>query len=285
MTTAATETPSRAIIHRTRGGTHGPITRLVSPTDLGQFLKPFVFLVLFSFKPGLGRGLSMHPHSGVATLTVMTEGDVSYEDTTGKKGVLPVGGVEWLRTGSGIWHTATPVGDSRVRGFQLWVALPASEEIAPAESMYLLPGQIPQEGPARVLLGQYGQAQSPIPAPGTMTYLTVRLKNGERWRYTPPTDHMVAWVAVNEGQLAAGNNRGGPIAAGELAVFDESVQAIDFVAHGETAFVLGSAVKHPYELEIGYHSIHTTREARLQGEAEIERIGARLREEGRLEHR
>lgn len=111
-----------------------------------------------------------------------------------------------------------------------------------------------------------------------MNCLAVRLKDGERWHYTPPTDHMVGWVAVNEGRLAAGDNRGGPIATGELAVFEESDQALDFVAHGETAFVLGSAVKHPYELEIGYHSVHTSLAARRQGEAEIER----LREEGRL---
>ena len=39
--------PTREIIYRTRGHTHGPITRLMSPGDLGQLLKPFVFLDLF----------------------------------------------------------------------------------------------------------------------------------------------------------------------------------------------------------------------------------------------
>jgi redox-sensitive bicupin YhaK (pirin superfamily) len=166
---------ARAIVHRTRGRTHGPITRLVSPGDLGEFLKPFVFLDLFDLKPSVAlKGFGMHPHSGIATLTFMIEGDVGYEDTTGKKGVLLAGGVEWMRAGSGVWHTGAPVSGSPVLGFQLWVALPASEENAPAQSLYLAPSQVPQEGPARVLLGRYGAAQGAIPAPASMNYLAVR---------------------------------------------------------------------------------------------------------------
>ncbi|HSV51888.1 MAG TPA: pirin family protein, partial [Burkholderiaceae bacterium] len=38
---------ARRILHRTRGQGHGPITRLMSPSDLGEYLKPFVFLDIF----------------------------------------------------------------------------------------------------------------------------------------------------------------------------------------------------------------------------------------------
>ena len=277
--TTALATQTRAIVYRTSGSTHGPITRLVSPGDLGEILKPFVFLDLFGFTPAAGQsGFGMHPHSGIATLTFMNEGEVAYEDTTGKSGVLPTGGVEWMRAGNGVWHTGGPHGDGHVSGFQLWVALPAAHENAPAQSIYLSPSEVPQAGPARVLLGQYGSAQSPIPAPASMNYLAVRLKDGERWRYTPPAGHTVAWVAVNAGELDAGES----VRTGELAVFDESRQAIDFIARGDTAFVLGSAVKHPHELVTGYYSVHTSEATLAQGEAEIQRIGSRLRREGRL---
>ncbi len=276
---SAIATQARAIVHRTHGNVHGPIRRLMSPSDLGEFLKPFVFLDIASFGSAQGRqGFGMHPHSGIATLTFMVKGDVRYEDTTGKKGVLPAGGVEWMRAGNGVWHTGAPADDSAMSGFQLWVALPASEENAPAESIYLAPADVPEEGPARVLLGRYGAARSPIPAPADMNYLGVRLQDGERWRYTPPADHTVAWVAVNAGQLKAD----GVVGAGELAVFEESEQAIDFVADGDTSFVLGSAVKHPHELVMGHYSVHTSQAALAQGEAEIRRIGTLLRREGRL---
>jgi redox-sensitive bicupin YhaK (pirin superfamily) len=280
--TAAIATEARTIALRTSGSTHGPITRLVSPGDLGELLKPFVFLDLFGLKPTVGqKGFGLHPHSGIATLTYLIEGDVGYEDTTGKQGVLPAGGVEWMRAGNGVWHTGAPVSDTPVLGFQLWVALPASQENAPAQSLYLAPSQVPQEGPARVLLGRHGAAQSVIAAPASMNYLAVTLKDGERWRYTPPAGHTVAWVAVNAGRLDAGG-AGDPIGTGELAMFEESGAAIAFVAHGDSAFVLGSAVKHPHELVTGYYSVHTSKAALAQGETEIQRIGVRLRQEGRL---
>ncbi|PLC04883.1 hypothetical protein CY658_13810 [Variovorax sp. RO1] len=284
MTAAVVGTDTRAIVYRTRGAKHGPITRLMSPGDLGEYLKPFVFLDLFGFDTTGGhKGFGMHPHSGIATLTWLIEGDTLYEDTTGEQGVLRGGGVEWMRAGNGVWHTGAPApGVTRVQGFQLWVALPAAEENAPAQSIYLAPSQVPQEGPARVLLGRYGAAQSPIPAPSPMNYLAVQLKDGERWRYTPPAGHTVGWVAVNAGRLDAGDGTGEPIGTGELAVFEESDAALDVVAQGDTAFVLGSAVPHPHELVMGHYSVHTSRATLDQGEAEIRRIGAKLREEGRL---
>lgn len=287
MTTATaaipTATEARAIVYRTFGSQHGPITRLMSPGDLGEFLKPFVFLDLFGFDTSGGRkGFGMHPHSGIATLTWLIEGDTQYEDTTGEQGVLPAGGVEWMRAGNGVWHDGAPAPETkRVQGFQLWVALPASEENAPAQSIYLSPSQVPSEGPARVLLGRYGAAQSPIPAPAPMNYLAVQLKDGEHWRYTPPAGHTVGWVAVSAGRLDVGTGSE-PIGTGELAVFEESDVTIDFVGRGDTSFVLGSAVKHPHELVMGHYSVHTSKAALDQGEAEIRRIGARLREEGRL---
>lgn len=278
-TTTLTYERARAIAHRTPGIAHGPITRLISPEDWGQFLKPFVFLDIFSTPPNAKpQGFGMHPHSGIATLTYMLAGEMIYEDTTGKKGVLPAGGMEWMCAGNGIWHAATPVGGGALRGFQLWIALPPSQENAPAESLYLNPSQVPQEGPARVLLGRYGNAESAISVPSEMTYLAVTLKNGEHWRFTPPAGHTVTWLAVSTGRLQSS----GSVSTGEMAVFEESEQAIDFLADGPTTFVLGSAVKHPHALVTGYYSVHTSKEALAQGEAEIERIGERLRRDGLL---
>ena len=91
-------TSVRRIAQITRGRTHGPATRLMSPSDLGEILKPFVFLDLFEHEgPPFNGGL--HPHSGIATLTYVTEGAVSYIDPDNVKGVLPAGGVEWMQAG------------------------------------------------------------------------------------------------------------------------------------------------------------------------------------------
>ena len=111
-----------------------------------------------------------------------------------------------------------------------------------------------------------------------MNYLAVQLQDNEHWRYTPPAGHTVAWLAVNSGGLDAG----GHVNAAEMVVFEASGKAIDIVARGATSFVLGSAVKHPHDLVMGYYSVHTSKAALAQGEAEIQRIGLRLRQEGRL---
>jgi len=266
---------SRAIIHRTRGNTHGPITRLMSPGDLGQLLKPFVFLDLFKLKAGNGmKSFAMHPHSGIATLTVNKEGQVGYEDSTGKSGVLQPGDVEWMRAGGGVWHGGELLGDGAAAGFQLWIALPPGEEHAPAESLYLRPEQIAKTGPARVVLGRYQDAASSIPAPADMNYLDVRLADGESWTYTPPAGHTVGWVALDQGRVVL--DSGDAVDAGELAVFESSNGAISFTAQGVTAFVLGSAVPHPHELVMGYYSVHTSEAALAEGEAGIRRIGEQL---------
>lgn len=272
--TAAKTASSRVIVHRTQGVTHGPITRLMSPGDLGQALKPFIFLDLVNFRTEHGQTrFGMHPHSGIATLTFMARGDVRYADSTGQAGLLPAGGVEWMQAGGGVWHTGEPADELPGQGFQLWVALPPELESAPAFSQYLAPSAVPQVGPVRVLLGRYGGAQSTVEAPSNMTYLSVSLQAGERWRYTPPVGHTVAWVALASGQLQASER----INAGELVSFTASETDIEFVAQADTRFVLGSAVPHPYPLVMGNYSVHTSHDALKKGEAEISRIGQDLR--------
>lgn len=268
----------RQIVHRTRGRRHGPITRLMSPSDLGNILKPFVFLDLFDSEGGSFSGFGLHPHSGIATLTWMLEGSVRYEDTTGATGILPQGGIEWFKAGHGAWHGGGAGEAGRSRGFQLWIALPPEHELEPAASIYLTPEAIVRHGPAHVLLGQLGPASSPLQPPSSMTYLSVRLKAGEFWRYQPPVDHTVCWIALSGGRLAVPE----PAHAGELAVFEPSNEAIDFQAEADTEFVLGSAAPHPYELALGYYSVHTSAASLQAGERRIDEIKAQLQKEGRL---
>jgi len=273
-----TEVRARRVAYRTRGHTHGPITRLVSPSDLGQVIKPFVFLDYFDIDPKRTPEIGFHPHSGIATITVVLEGQISYEETSGTKGIIDPGGVEWMRAGGGVWHTGGAVGTVRVKGYQLWIALPPEMESIDSEAQYLGAQHFQVEGPARVILGRHGEAASKVPAPTAINYLDVALKKGEKWRYEPPDSHTVAWVAAHKGKLATP----AIVDEGELAVFEESNSAIEFEALEDTGFILGSAVKHPHDLVLGTYSVHTSKDALDRGEAKISEIGKRLRAEGRL---
>jgi redox-sensitive bicupin YhaK (pirin superfamily) len=89
MTLVSTKAPppgsARAIVQRTRGRAQGFATRLMSPSDVGEILKPFVFLDFFDHE-GAPFTAGLHPHSGIATLTYIAEGSVSYVDPDNVKG-------------------------------------------------------------------------------------------------------------------------------------------------------------------------------------------------------
>jgi len=269
--------PPRQILHRTRGRRHGPITRLMSPSDLGQVLKPFVFLDLFNTEGGSFAGFGLHPHSGITTLTYLLEGSVGYQDTTGATGTLPQGGVEWFRAGGGAWHGGGGE-PGRARGFQLWIALPPDQELGPAESTYIEAQGIRSTGPASVLLGKLDKVVSGVPGSSSANYLAVRLKAGEVWRYDPPAGHTVCWIALASGSLNVPER----VQAGELVAFEPSNAAVDFRAEADTEFVLGSAASHPYDLVLGSYSVHTSTAALAAAERRIAEIEVQLVLEGAL---
>lgn len=267
----------RRIVYRTKGRQHGPIVRLVSPSELGELIKPFVFLDFIDVAAGAPLSFGLHPHSGIATLTLMLDGGFSYEDSTGASGTLNKGSVEWMQAGSGVWHGGSSIGE-RIFGYQLWLALPRKLENAPSLSRYFGPEHFSWNGPARVILGSLGGVNSPIEASSQINYLDVRLKAGEVWRYQPPSGHDVAWIAMHQGRVTVPE----AVSAGELAVFTESGQAISFLAHGDAQFVLGSAVKHPHDLVLGSSSIHTDADALKRGQDGIRRIANDLRNSGKM---
>ncbi len=276
--TTVLQAAARSIVHKTRGQTHGMVTRLMSPSDLGEHLKPFVFLDLFDNGGRPFTGFGLHPHSGIATLTYMAQGNVSYEDTNGATGLLPEGGVEWMRAGKGVWHGGGAGEPGRAWGFQLWVALPPHLELGASISTYQAPTDIPEVGPARVLLGTYQGVANAIDAPSPITYLAVNLHAGERWVYELPAGHQVLWAAVGRGSVDAA----GRIDAGELALFEHGSQPVEFHAIEDAQFVIGSAAPHEHDLVLGYYSVHTSHAALQAGEARIREIQAELQRKGRL---
>ncbi len=268
----------RKIIHTTHGRKHGPVTRLVSPGDLGELIKPFVFVDIFDMETVHKEAFGFHPHSGIATVTTIFQGDTVYEDSTGKKGQLNAGGVEWMKAGDGVWHAAAPTSGGRVYGYQLWLALPEAIETTAAESRYINPADVPKTGPARVILGSHHGVSSPLPQLSPLTYLHVRLSDGEAWTFDPPAGHDVLWFSIDSGAVEVAGRR----VADEIAVFEEGSGPVSFRAHGEVNLMLGSAAKHPHPLVTGYYSVHTNPSALQIGERGIAEIGRRLKADGKV---
>lgn len=273
----------RRIVKRTRGMGHGPITRLMSPSDLGHVVKPFVFLDIFDAGGPMLQAMGampLHPHSGIATVTVFTEGRMRFNDPQAGTGTIGYGGVEWMRAGNGVWHGKEMTADTvpHIQGFQLWLALPPELENGEPVSRYIEAQDMVTAGPAHVIVGQYEDALSPVPAPDGINYLLVTLMPGERWTYRPPAGHKVGWLAVAKGELDAGST----IGSGEMVVFEEGEGAIALAASGGegAVFVIGSAVPHDYPLHLGSYSVHTSAAALAQGEQRIAELARKMRKEG-----
>jgi hypothetical protein len=90
-------------------------------------------------------GFPSHPHRGFETVTYLLDGHMLHEDHLGNSGNLKSGGVQWMTAGRGIIHSEMPQQENgRMRGFQLWINLPAKEKMKPAGYRDIQADEIPK---------------------------------------------------------------------------------------------------------------------------------------------
>lgn len=99
-----------------------------------------------------------------------------------------------------------------LRGFELWTAFPPDVENGPAISQYIESKDMTTVGPATIIVGNYQDLLSPVPAPSGYNYLRVMLQPGEQWTYTSPTGHTIALLAISKGSLTYADEK--PISEG-----------------------------------------------------------------------
>ena len=187
------------------------LTRVIGTPQLPA-LDPFLMLDEF----GTDRaedylaGFPDHPHRGFETVTYMLDGRMRHKDNHGNEGVLVPGSVQWMTAGRGIVHSEMPEQqEGRMRGFQLWVNLPAREKMTAPKYQEFAPDRIPVAKPAagvevKVIAGRVGDVQGPISQPATdPVYLDIALDAGKAWEYALPAGHN-AFAYVFEGALTVG---------------------------------------------------------------------------------
>lgn len=163
-------------------------------------LDPFLMLDCFGSEQANDyiAGFPAHPHRGFETVTYMLDGHMLHEDHLGNKGHLKSGGVQWMTAGRGIIHSEMPQQESGLmRGFQLWLNLPAAEKMKEAAYVDIAPEQIPlvqlAEGiSAKVIAGVLQQQEQhwsgPIQGLSTAPlYFDLSLQAGKSLRI-PVTD-------------------------------------------------------------------------------------------------
>jgi redox-sensitive bicupin YhaK (pirin superfamily) len=181
-------------------------------------LDPFLMLDEFSsVNPGdYIAGFPPHPHRGFETVTYLLDGNMRHEDHMGNVGHIVSGGVQWMTAGRGVIHSEMPEQvDGRMRGFQLWINLPAREKMKPAQYRDIQPDQIPamklaNGGILKVVAGQIVQEGQTLQGPihGVVTeplYLDVQLPAEGQFGIDLPIAHH-AFVYVFEGRISVGGN-------------------------------------------------------------------------------
>jgi len=225
---------SRAVVRRARGlptsdGAGVRLTRVIGQPALGE-LDPFLLLDEFGTDQPEDyiAGFPDHPHRGFETVTYMLDGRMRHRDNHGHEGVLVPGSVQWMTAGRGIIHSEMPEQlEGRMRGFQLWINLPARDKMTAPRYQEFDPERIPavevadaRGGSARVkvIAGRVGDTVGPIVQPATdPLYLDVALGDGVTFETALPASH-TAFVYVYEGTVRVGADTAGEIAAPELAV-------------------------------------------------------------------
>lgn len=160
-------------------------------------------------------GFPPHPHRGFETVTYMLDGHMRHEDSIGNRGDLGPGDVQWMTAARGIIHSEMPQQtEGRMRGFQLWVNLPAKDKMRPASYRDIPAREIPTlaleaGGEARVICGTLRQgdlvATGPVQARSAVSlYVDVRLAAGALFT-VPLAANDNAFVYLYEGQVLVGD--------------------------------------------------------------------------------
>jgi redox-sensitive bicupin YhaK (pirin superfamily) len=202
-------------------------------------------------------GFPDHPHRGFETVTYMLDGRMRHRDNHGNEGVLVPGSVQWMTAGRGLVHSEMPEQQQgRMRGFQLWLNLPARDKMTPPKYQEFGPERIPSATPApgvlaRVIAGTVAGVAGPILQPATdPTYLDLALDPGAQFQQELPSDY-AAFLYVFEGEVAVGEESK-PVRAHELAVLSEGARiqltGLSAGAGGKSAraiLVAGRPLKEP----------------------------------------
>jgi redox-sensitive bicupin YhaK (pirin superfamily) len=253
---AAATTNYRPIARRLRGqptsdGAGVSLTRVIGTGQLPA-LDPFLMLDEFgSDRPGdYIAGFPSHPHRGFETVTYMLDGRMRHKDNHGNEGLLTPGSVQWMTAGRGIVHSEMPEQEEGLmRGFQLWVNLPAKDKMGAPAYQEFAPDRIPvaqaAEGvSAKVIAGRIGAVEGPVKQPATEpSYFDLRIDAGASFEHALPPGHNV-FAYVYEGEVASGEATAGK---GELLVFGagDAVRFEGRAAKSRLILVAGRPINEP----------------------------------------
>ena len=211
-------TPIRQVIRKLRGqaASDGAGVKLRRSLGSGQErmrFDPFLMLdEFYSDNPDdYLAGFPSHPHRGFETVTYMLDGHMQHKDSGGNTGDLGPGDVQWMSAARGIIHSEMPQqSEGRMRGFQLWLNLPAAEKMKPAAYRDISSREIPILKPGdavslKIIAGKFRDTAGPIRGGATDPYyFDIHLDAGGTFEAALPAGHN-AFLYAYEGEASVGD--------------------------------------------------------------------------------
>jgi len=216
-----------------------------------QRLDPFLMLDEFGSEQAQDyiAGFPKHPHRGFQTVTYMLNGKMVHKDSVGNEGLIEDGGLQWMNAGKGIIHEEMPLQSAgKMRGFQLWVNLPANEKMSEPGYQDIPTAKIPELSSdngslIRVLAGNYLGQEGAVTTHGVNPqFFDLHLVANESLTMATQSTHN-GFLYVYEGEVAVS---GKTLKKGQLGVLDFYEQLT--LTTGDAAraiFVSGEPINEP----------------------------------------
>ena len=176
-----------------------------------DYFDPFLMLDEFGSedKDDYIGGFPAHPHRGIETVTYMLQGEFEHEDSTGAKGRMKSGYVQWMKTGSGIIHSEMPaMSEGRLHGFQLWLNMPAKDKMSKPDYIYIDSEKMQvfedSDKTVKAIAGKFKSVEGPVIGhSGEPVYFDIELKRDKEFNYELPSTHN-SFIYLIEGEIKIG---------------------------------------------------------------------------------
>ena len=177
-----------------------------------NYYDPFLMLDEFGSedKDDYIGGFPAHPHRGIETVTYMLHGEFEHEDSTGSKGRMKAGDVQWMKTGSGIIHSEMPaMSEGKLQGFQLWINMPAKLKMSKPNYIYINSNEMQTyddgETKVKAIAGKFKNIEGPVKGHNVEPiYFDVELNDKKEFNFELPNTHN-SLIYLVSGEIKVGS--------------------------------------------------------------------------------
>ena len=209
-----------------------------------NYFDPFLMLDEFGSenKDDYVAGFPAHPHRGIETVTYMLAGEFEHKDSTGGKGRMTAGDVQWMKTGSGIIHSEMPaMKEGKLHGFQLWINMPAKYKMNKPEYIYIDSQKMSihkdQDKQVKVIAGKFEKAEGPVKEHNVdPIYFDIELNKNKIFSFELSKTHN-SFVYLIEGEIQIGDKKHNQTKDSTLILLDDG-EKLNISAVTESKFLL-----------------------------------------------